>query len=130
MSFHPNDVSRRARTANIILVVAFALLVSKFFSTQVRKHEEYALQSEENRLREVPLPAPRGIIYDRNGRVIAENLPGYTVSLLSPTPDSLRSRVRHYSRLSAMEGKLLKLLRSHRWCRTDEVVAAERARLA
>ncbi|HEY0446263.1 MAG TPA: XrtA system polysaccharide deacetylase [Allosphingosinicella sp.] len=42
----------------------------------------------------------------------------------------LRSRLRHYSRLAAMEGKLLKLLKAHRWGRTDEVVAAERARLA
>lgn len=41
----------------------------------------------------------------------------------------LRSRVRHYSRLSTMEGKLLKLLRRYRWGRTDEVAAAERARL-
>jgi penicillin-binding protein 2 len=97
MSFHPNDVSRRARTANILLFGAFGLLVSAFFRTQVRQHEQYALQSEENRLREVPLPAPRGIIYDRNGRVIAENLPGYTVSLLSPTPDSLRASLRRLS---------------------------------
>jgi polysaccharide deacetylase family protein (PEP-CTERM system associated) len=42
----------------------------------------------------------------------------------------LKSRLRHYSRLSAMEGKLLKLLGEHRWGRTDQVVAAERARLA
>jgi polysaccharide deacetylase family protein (PEP-CTERM system associated) len=41
----------------------------------------------------------------------------------------LKSRLRHYSRLSAMEGKLLKLLKTHRWGRTDDVVAAERARL-
>ena len=41
----------------------------------------------------------------------------------------LKSRLRHYSNLSRMEGKLLKLLRSHRWGRTDEVVATERARL-
>jgi polysaccharide deacetylase family protein (PEP-CTERM system associated) len=41
----------------------------------------------------------------------------------------LRSRLRHYSKLSAMEGKLLKLLASRSWGRTDEVVAAERARL-
>jgi len=49
------------------------------------------LQSETNRLREFRLPAPRGVIYDRSGRVIAENLPGYSVSLLSPTADSLRA---------------------------------------
>jgi penicillin-binding protein 2 len=47
----------------------------------------------------VPLPAPRGIIYDRNGKVIAENLPGYTVSILSPTADSLRQTL---GRLSAI----------------------------
>lgn len=41
----------------------------------------------------------------------------------------LRSRLRHYTNLSAMEGKLLKLLRSHSWGRTDEVVAVERERL-
>ena len=42
----------------------------------------------------------------------------------------LRSRLRHYSRLSAMEGKLLKLLGKHAWGRTDEVVAREGARLS
>jgi polysaccharide deacetylase family protein (PEP-CTERM system associated) len=41
----------------------------------------------------------------------------------------LKSRLRHYTNLSAMEPKLLKLLGDHRWGRTDEVVAAERERL-
>jgi polysaccharide deacetylase family protein (PEP-CTERM system associated) len=41
----------------------------------------------------------------------------------------IKSRLRHYSRLSAMESKLLKLLKTHCWGRTDDVVAAERARL-
>ena len=42
----------------------------------------------------------------------------------------LRSRLRHYSRLSAMAPKLMKLLKSHQWGRTDQVVAAERGRLS
>jgi polysaccharide deacetylase family protein (PEP-CTERM system associated) len=37
----------------------------------------------------------------------------------------LRSRLRHYTKLAAMEGKLLRLLKDHRWGRTDAVVAAE-----
>jgi polysaccharide deacetylase family protein (PEP-CTERM system associated) len=41
----------------------------------------------------------------------------------------LKSRLRHYSRLSAMEGKLDRLLERHRWGRTDEVVAIEKERL-
>jgi polysaccharide deacetylase family protein (PEP-CTERM system associated) len=42
----------------------------------------------------------------------------------------LKSRLRHYSRLSAMRPKLLKLLKAHSWGRTDEVVAGEQARAA
>jgi penicillin-binding protein 2 len=90
MSFHPNDIARRSRGARILLVASFVLLGSAFYRAQVLRHTEYVTQSEENRLREVPLPAPRGIVYDRNGKVIAENLPGYTVSVLSPSADSLR----------------------------------------
>jgi polysaccharide deacetylase family protein (PEP-CTERM system associated) len=41
----------------------------------------------------------------------------------------LRSRLRHYSRLKEMRPKLLKLLKAHKWGRTDAVVAEERARL-
>lgn len=45
-------------------------------------------------------------------------------------PDApLRSRLRHYTNLEAMEPKLFKLLRDHQWGRTDEVAAAEQARL-
>jgi penicillin-binding protein 2 len=97
MSFHPNDVARRARSARFLLLGAFGVLVGAFFRTQVLQNAQYVLQSEENRLREVPLPAPRGIIYDRHGQVIAENLPGYTVSLLSASPDSLRATLRRLS---------------------------------
>ena len=90
MSFHPNEVQRRGRTASFLLVGAFTFLASAFFRTQILEHAAYNLQSETNRLREVPLPAPRAIIYDRHGAVIAENLPGYSVSILSRSSDSLR----------------------------------------
>ena len=93
MSFHPNDIARRARIGTILIVVLMVTLLSGFFNTQVLQHERYALQSEENRLREVPLPAPRGIIYDRKNNVIAENLPAYTVSLLSATEGALKAEL-------------------------------------
>ena len=91
MSFHPNEVARRGRVATGALLALFALLMAAFFRTQIVENSRYALQSEENRLREVPLPAPRGIIYDRHNQVLAENVPGYSVSLLSPSADSLRA---------------------------------------
>src|SRR3954465_14072384 len=90
MSFHPNDVARRARMSSLALVLGFLFLVGAFFKTQVVKNRQYVMQSQENRLRPIPLPAPRGIIYDRHGEVIAENLPAYSVSITAPTVDSLR----------------------------------------
>ncbi|GAB1341233.1 penicillin-binding protein 2 [Gemmatimonas sp.] len=99
MSYHPNSVLRRARVARSLLVVAFTLLGGAFFRAQVLQNEEFVLRSESNRLREVPLPGARGIIYDRHGAIIAENLPGYSVSILSPTTDSLRSALKSLSRV-------------------------------
>ena len=94
MSLQPNEVQRRARLAAALLFLAFVFLLGSFFRTQVLQHAQYVLQSEENRLREVPLPAPRGVIYDRTGQIIAENLPGYSVSLLAPRVDSLRAALK------------------------------------
>ncbi|MFL5489333.1 MAG: penicillin-binding protein 2 [Gemmatimonadaceae bacterium] len=91
MSFHPNDVARRARMSSLALFVGFVVLIGAFFKTQVIQNKQYVMQSEENRLRPIPLPAPRGIIYDRHGQVIAENLPAYSVSITAPNVDSLRS---------------------------------------
>ena len=97
MSYHPNDVARRATVARVLLTLGFIALGSQFFRAQVLRNKEYLAQAEQNRFREVPLAAPRGIIYDRNGRIIAENLPGYAVSLLSPSADSLRAAMRRLS---------------------------------
>lgn len=91
MSFHPNDVARRARMSSWALVLGFLFLIGAFFKTQVIQNRQYVMQSEENRLRPIPLPAPRGIIYDRHGEVIAENLPAYSVSITAPSVDSLRA---------------------------------------
>ena len=99
MSFHPNEVQRRARVASGILFAGFVLLVATFFRAQVLQNARYVLASEENRLREIPLPAPRGVIYDRQGRVIAENLPGYSISLLARNEDSLRTTMRRIGEL-------------------------------
>jgi penicillin-binding protein 2 len=97
VSFHPNEIARRTRLSSFGLGVGFILLLGAFFRTQVVDYRTYAAQSEENRLRPIPLPAPRGIIYDRKGEIIAENLPGYAVSLIAPSEDSLRASLKTLS---------------------------------
>lgn len=99
MSFHPNEVARRARVALLLIGGALAMLVLAFFRTQIIRNQEWALRSEENRLREVPLPAPRGNIVDRTGRIIAENVVGYTVSILPQSLDALRGTLQRVAGL-------------------------------
>ncbi|MFL5563144.1 MAG: penicillin-binding protein 2 [Gemmatimonadaceae bacterium] len=127
MSFHPNDVARRARTASFITAGVIALLVAAFFRTQVLDQARYALQSEENRLREVPLPAPRGIIYDRNGLIIAENVPGYSVSILAPSADSLRTSLQRLAGTISLSGDQIDIAvrRYHRAPNRPTVVLAD-----
>jgi penicillin-binding protein 2 len=91
MSFHPNDVVRRGRVASVIVCGVLVFLLSAFFRTQIIGNQKWTLQSEENRLREVPLPAPRGVIFDRYNKPIADNVVGYSVALLSQNEDTLRA---------------------------------------
>lgn len=102
MSFQPNEIQRRARIASGAIFLGFVFLAGAFFRTQVLQNARYTLQSEENRLREIPLPAPRGMIYDRTGKIIAENLPGYSISLLARNEDSLRTTMRRIGEFVAV----------------------------
>jgi penicillin-binding protein 2 len=82
MSNHPHARRDRARIAAGVIVFSFLLLGASFFRVQVLASTDYALTAESNRLRQIELPAPRGTILDRNGRVIADNVPGYAVTIL------------------------------------------------
>lgn len=88
------DRSRRVRVVVLILV---GVLLAQFFRLQVLRQHQYALRSEANRLRAIPVPAPRGAIYDRDGRLVAENVPGYAVSLLPSPVDTIREELRRLS---------------------------------
>lgn len=83
--------ARRARGALVVLFGSLALLLAAFLRLQVAGQEEYTLQSTQNRLRAISTPPPRGSIYDRRGRLLAENVPGYSLSLLPGSPDSARA---------------------------------------
>ena len=105
-AFHPHLLDRRLGMARSGVWIVLGIIILSFFRTQILGHGKYQLQSETNRLRPIPLPAPRGIIYDRNGRVLAENVPGYTVSLLPGPEANLRStlaRIAAIANIDSME---------------------------
>lgn len=85
------DVQQRG--ARLLVWALSAVVALAYFRVQILDHHKYDVQSESNRLRWIPLPAPRGLITDRHGMIIAENVPGYTVTLLPAPEDSLRRRL-------------------------------------
>ncbi len=97
--FHSARLSRRADAARWLLLALFAILAIAFFRVQIVEHERFQLRAQGNRLRAVPLASPRGAILDRNGRVIAENVPGYSVKLFAVSQDSLRSLLEVFQRI-------------------------------
>jgi penicillin-binding protein 2 len=88
--FHPTRLRERSQRARWMLVAAFLVLAGAFFRTQILQHDQYRLRAANNRLRPVPLQPARGTVYDRNGKIIAETVPGFSVALLAPSADSLR----------------------------------------
>src|SRR5207249_1225828 len=63
------------------VLVFFIILGVRFWYLQVVQHEHYVRQAENNRVRDIPIPAPRGSILDREGRILVDSSPSYVVML-------------------------------------------------
>ncbi|UTF59796.1 penicillin-binding protein 2 [Gilvimarinus sp. DA14] len=79
----------RAILAGLVIVALTALLVVRYYSLQVTHHEDYVTQSDRNRVHVLPIPPTRGLIYDRNGELLAENRASYTLSIVQERVDDL-----------------------------------------
>lgn len=79
----------RALLAVLVVIVLTSLLVSRLGYLQIVQHDLYSTRSEKNRVRVEPLPPNRGLIYDRNGTLLAENRPTYNLTLVRERVDDL-----------------------------------------
>lgn len=71
----------------IVVVVLFGLLLGRFFYQQVSQAEHYTTLAEANRIAIQPLTPNRGIIFDRNGEILAQNYTAYTLEIV---PDQVK----------------------------------------
>ncbi len=72
---------RRFLLAQVFVALVFVVLIGRAGWMQVARGAEFQLQAENNRLREAPLLPRRGIIRDRQGRVLADNIPRFQVTM-------------------------------------------------
>lgn len=90
-SNHPHARRSKARGGLIVIGLVMGTLLATFFRAQVLRSDAWALRAESNRLRPLPVLAARGTVFDRHGEVLADNIPGYAVSVLPAQRDSVEA---------------------------------------
>ena len=98
------------------MAACFFLLASSLTNLQIFQAEKYREMSLHNRIRRVPLSAPRGVISDRNGRVLAGNRPSYDVELVpDEVVDLYRTAMDLAAILSIPSEEILRRVKSGRY---------------
>jgi len=116
----------RLTAAQYLILTVFLILTYGLWRLQVAQSDVYATLAEKNRIRNVPILAPRGKILDREGRVIVDNYPSFTAMLLRDStrdlaadaepiaqglhldPKEVRDRIRHFSSMPQYQPIYLK----------------------
>ncbi|NOX27858.1 MAG: penicillin-binding protein 2 [Gammaproteobacteria bacterium] len=73
---------RRTIVAFLVVILMVTGIVARLVYLQVVNHHHFTTQADQNRVTVVPLAPTRGLIFDRRGRVLAENLPSFTLELV------------------------------------------------
>jgi penicillin-binding protein 2 len=80
-------ILKRIQFGSYIIIGVLLILCFRLYQLQILDGDKYKRLSEDNRLRILKTPAPRGIIYDRNGTPLVKNIPFFSVSI---TTDNFR----------------------------------------
>src|SRR5258707_15187391 len=116
----------RLTAAQYIILGIFLVLAYGLWRLQVKQSDYYTLAAEKNRIRNLPVLAPRGKILDRNGRVIVDNYPSFSALLLRDSsrdlaadadligqglhidPNEVRTRIRRFALMPQYQPIFLK----------------------
>lgn len=90
---------RRAVVAFSMVVVLFSIILLNQYHLQVRSYHEYQTRSEGNRIKVVPIAPNRGLIYDRNGILLAENTPVHSVEIIPEQIENLEQTLAELAEL-------------------------------
>lgn len=78
---YAQNLSLRISSIHVIAFVLLTILGVRLYYLQIVKGEYYAERAENQRIRLIPIPAPRGAIFDRNGKILVDSRPTYNVTL-------------------------------------------------
>ena len=79
---------RRAVVGFVLLLAGLCLLVSRYMLLQINRHDEFVTRSTNNSVKPRAIPPARGLIYDRNGVLLADNVPAFRLEVV---PDKVQN---------------------------------------
>ena len=79
----------RAIALFVVVVLMFGVLVARLVTLQIVEHETYQSRADDNRTKIQTLAPSRGMIYDRNGRILADNKTSFSLAIVSERTDDL-----------------------------------------
>jgi penicillin-binding protein 2 len=88
-----NLFARRAFVAFIFVIVLLIVLICNLYNLQVERHDDYQTRSNDNRIKLRPIAPNRGLIFDRNGKLLAENRPTYSLEVVPEKAVGLKEMV-------------------------------------
>jgi len=94
---------QRSLIAGVLMVVLTFVLLGRLYLLQVVRHDYYADLSQGNRVRTEPIPASRGLIFDRNGTVMVDNEPAYQLELTREQVPDLNDTLKRLATLGLID---------------------------
>ncbi|NIB41818.1 penicillin-binding protein 2 [Pseudomaricurvus alkylphenolicus] len=99
--------SHRLVVAALAIVGLMGVLIARLYNLQVIDYQDYATQSDRNRVQVQPLPPTRGLIFDRHGSLLADNRPSYTLTVIMEQVNDLDATLALLQRLAGVRDEEL-----------------------
>src|SRR5436305_3203428 len=96
-------VTIRLAVLQYVVVVVFSVLAVSFWVLQIVQHAKYEELAENNHQRTLALRAPRGLVFDRDGRVLVENRHSYSISIVREHTKDLDHTIRTLSAVVGLD---------------------------
>src|SRR6185312_14680975 len=98
-------ITVRLMVLQVSVVMAFAALAISFWFLQIVQHARFEEMAASNHQRTLALRAPRGVLFDRNGKVLVENRHSFTISILREHSKDLDQTARLLARVAGRDLK-------------------------
>ena len=101
-------IASRLVLLQVAVIVVFAALATSFWVLQIIQGQKYVEMAENNHQRTLALRAPRGVLFDRNGKVLVDNRHSFTISIVREHTKDLDHTITELSAIAQMDPALVR----------------------